>query len=75
MPRYALKIEYDGRPYVGWQWQADHPSVQATLEAAVARIAPEAPPVTGGASGAIRATAASSVACTDGWAACHCQPT
>ena len=47
MPRYALRIEYDGRPYVGWQWQAAHPSVQATLEAAVARIAPEAPPVTG----------------------------
>jgi tRNA pseudouridine38-40 synthase len=47
MPRYALRIEYDGQPYVGWQWQAAHPSVQATLEAAVARIAPEAPPVTG----------------------------
>ena len=47
MPRYALKIEYDGRPFVGWQWQAAHPSVQATLEAALARIAPEAPPVTG----------------------------
>jgi tRNA pseudouridine38-40 synthase len=47
MPRYALRIEYDGQPYVGWQWQAAHPSVQATLEAAIARIAPEAPPVTG----------------------------
>jgi tRNA pseudouridine38-40 synthase len=47
MPRYALKVEYDGRPYVGWQWQAAHPSVQARLEAAVARIAPEAPAVTG----------------------------
>ena len=47
MPRYALKIEYDGRPFVGWQWQAAHPSVQAALEAALARIAPEAPPVTG----------------------------
>ena len=47
MPRYALKIEYDGQPYVGWQWQAAHPSVQAAVEAAIARIAPEAPPVTG----------------------------
>ncbi len=47
MPRYALKIEYDGQPYVGWQWQAAHPSVQAALAAAVARIAPEAPAVTG----------------------------
>lgn len=47
MPRYALKIEYDGQPYVGWQWQAAHPSVQATLQTAIARIAPEAPPVLG----------------------------
>jgi tRNA pseudouridine38-40 synthase len=47
MPRYALKIEYDGRPFAGWQWQEAHPSVQAAVEAAVARIAPEAPPVTG----------------------------
>lgn len=47
MPRYALKIEYDGRPFVGWQWQAAHPSVQRRLEDALARLAPEAPQVTG----------------------------
>jgi tRNA pseudouridine38-40 synthase len=47
MPRYALKIEYDGRPFVGWQWQAAHPSVQRRLADALARIAPEAPAVTG----------------------------
>ena len=47
MPRYALKIEYDGRPYSGWQRQAAHPSVQGALEAALARIAPEAPQTVG----------------------------
>lgn len=47
MPRYALKIEYDGRPFAGWQRQAALPSVQGALEAAVARIAPEAPAVSG----------------------------
>ncbi len=38
MPRYALKIEYDGRPFSGWQWQEAHPSVQAALETAAERI-------------------------------------
>ncbi len=40
MPRFALKIEYDGRPFVGWQRQSEHPSVQSALESAVARIEP-----------------------------------
>ncbi|WCR10443.1 tRNA pseudouridine(38-40) synthase TruA [Paracoccus stylophorae] len=38
MPRFALKIEYDGRPFAGWQAQADQPSVQGTVEAALARL-------------------------------------
>jgi tRNA pseudouridine38-40 synthase len=38
MPRYALKIEYDGRPFAGWQAQADQPSVQQTVETALARL-------------------------------------
>lgn len=41
--RYALKIEYDGGPFSGWQRQAEHPSVQAAVEAALRRLQPDAP--------------------------------
>jgi len=41
MPRYALKIEYHGAPFVGWQRQKDLPSVQGAIEAALARLQPE----------------------------------
>lgn len=40
MPRYALKIEYHGAPFAGWQRQADQPSVQGTIEAALAKLEP-----------------------------------
>ncbi|WP_371229188.1 tRNA pseudouridine(38-40) synthase TruA [Roseovarius sp. 2305UL8-3] len=40
MPRYALKIEYHGAPFVGWQRQAEHPSVQGAIEAALAKLEP-----------------------------------
>ncbi len=46
MPRYALKIEYHGGPFSGWQRQKDQPSVQATIEAALARLDPDAPLLT-----------------------------
>ena len=40
MPRYALKVEYSGTPFSGWQRQADQPSVQGAIEAALAKIEP-----------------------------------
>jgi len=45
MPRYALKLEYHGGPFAGWQRQAIQPSVQAALESALARLDPGAPAV------------------------------
>jgi tRNA pseudouridine38-40 synthase len=41
MPRYKLTIEYDGRPFVGWQVQDNGVSVQGVLTAAVAAFCGE----------------------------------
>jgi tRNA pseudouridine38-40 synthase len=38
MARWALKLEYDGTPYVGWQRQITGPSIQSVLEEALARL-------------------------------------
>lgn len=40
MYRYALKIEYHGAPFVGWQRQIGLTSVQGAIETALARIEP-----------------------------------
>ena len=37
--RIALGIEYDGRPFCGWQYQDNSPSVQAALEKALSGVA------------------------------------
>lgn len=38
MQRFKLIIEYDGRPFCGWQRQKDSPSVQATVEDALLNL-------------------------------------
>ena len=48
MPRFAFLLEYDGTPFNGWQRQAGgQPTVQASLEAALARIDPAKPLIQG----------------------------
>ncbi|MDA0224014.1 MAG: tRNA pseudouridine(38-40) synthase TruA [Rhodobacterales bacterium] len=45
MPIYALKIEYHGGPFAGWQRQKDQPSVQQTLEQALRKLDPDMPSI------------------------------
>ena len=41
MPRIAVGLEYDGSGFAGWQTQAQAPSVQAAVEAALSTVADE----------------------------------
>ncbi|MEP5761608.1 MAG: tRNA pseudouridine(38-40) synthase TruA [Litoreibacter sp.] len=41
MPRYAMKIEYNGAPFNGWQRQEGQPTVQGSIEAALRKLEPE----------------------------------
>lgn len=43
MPLYALTLEYDGAPFVGWQRQEEGLSVQQVLEEAASRLNDGAP--------------------------------
>ena len=41
MTRFRLIVEYDGRPFMGWQRQGHGPSVQQAIEEAIAAITHE----------------------------------
>jgi tRNA pseudouridine38-40 synthase len=41
MTRFRLTVEFDGRPFMGWQRQAHGPSVQAAIEEALLSITGE----------------------------------
>ena len=46
MASWALLVEYNGAPFIGWQRQANGLSVQAVLEAAASRLARKSPVTT-----------------------------
>ena len=39
--RYKIKIEYDGTPFVGWQFQKNGQSVQEVLQKAIFNFSKE----------------------------------
>lgn len=41
MTRFALTVEYDGRPFVGWQRQSEGASVQGSIERALLEVTGE----------------------------------
>ena len=45
MTRFRLTVEYDGRPFMGWQRQAHGPSVQQAIEEALERVTGHLPVV------------------------------
>ena len=47
MQRYKIKIEYDGTPFVGWQFQKNGQSVQEVLQKAIFNFSKENVIVTG----------------------------
>ena len=45
MPRFALKIEYNGQVFHGWQRQKELPTVQGKIEQALAELEPNLPSI------------------------------
>src|SRR3546814_16854633 len=41
MARFAFTVEFDGRPFMGWQRQAHGPSVQQAMEDAIFSVTGE----------------------------------
>ncbi len=41
MPRYKITLEYEGTPFVGWQWQANGLSIQQILQEALEKFSYE----------------------------------
>ena len=47
MQRYKIKIEYDGTPFVGWQFQKNGLSIQEILQNAIFNFSKEKVVITG----------------------------
>ena len=47
MERYKIKVEYDGTPFVGWQFQKNGQSIQEVLQNAIFNFSKEKVVVTG----------------------------
>ena len=47
MPRYQIKVEYDGTNFVGWQYQKNGLSIQEILQKAIFQFSREKVIVTG----------------------------
>lgn len=47
MPRYALKIEYEGSKFSGWQSQKDQLTVQGEIETSLSSFEPSSPRIFG----------------------------
>ena len=43
MPRFALKVEYNGQGFHGWQRQSSLPTIQGEIERALAKLEPNLP--------------------------------